>query len=144
MKENKTVVAEIDNIIRKNRWFDVHFFNYNLKTLIIAGSTDLSYYHKLEVIFEDVFFVSCFFQGWHSNTEAPVFIIPEGEIAVQLNLHFEIEAGYQLFIFKTEDYNQDVVIVAQKISYNTDTVFYYNRPDLKENERIADFIKANS
>lgn len=28
------------------------------------------------------------------------------------------------------------------VSYNTDTVYYYNKTDLKPNERIADFLKT--
>ena len=43
-------------------------------------------------------------------------------------------------MFKTEDYKRDVMIAAKNISFNTDTVYCYHREDLKENERIADFI----
>jgi hypothetical protein len=44
-------------------------------------------------------------------------------------------------MFRTEDCENDVIIAAEKISYNTDTVFYYLRENLGDNERIADFVK---
>lgn len=137
--EIRNTVLEIDKQIRKHMWFDFHVFRYDVNQLIIAGSIDLLYYHSLEVVFEDIFFVSAFFQGWHSDTENPVFELVTEER--EMNRKYEIEEGYELFIFKTEDYNNDVVIAAKKVSFNTDIVFYYDRPDLKDNERIADFVK---
>ncbi|PIQ15937.1 MAG: hypothetical protein COW67_05535 [Flavobacteriales bacterium CG18_big_fil_WC_8_21_14_2_50_32_9] len=57
-----------------------------------------------------------------------------------MNEKYEIEQGYQLFIFKIEDYSNDVVIAAKHVTFNTNTVYYYERPNLKEKERIADFV----
>lgn len=137
--ETKTLIADIDNLIRQHKWFDFYVLNYDGFKLSIAGSIDLAYYHTLEIIFEDIFFVSGFFNGWHSDTNSVVFLSPDNE--KELNKRFEIEQGYQLFIFKTEDYQNDIVIAAKKVSYNTDTVFYYDKSDLKSNEKIADFSK---
>lgn len=139
--ETKKLVEQIDSLIRQQPWFDFHVFHYDGSKLIIAGSTDLDYYHKLEVVFEDVFFVSGHFNLWHSNTKAPVFVLPENE--AQLIRMFKIEQGYQLFVFKTEEYSNDFVVAAKTVSFNTDTVYYYNRTDLKENERIALFVKSD-
>jgi len=136
--EIRDFAKEIDSIIRQQKWFDFHVLNYNRAKLTIAGGIDLTYYHTLEVIFEDVFFVSGFFNGWHSDTSSTVFTLPENEI--ELNKQYEIEKGYQLFVFETEDYRNKVIIAAKKLSFNTDTVFYYDRQGLKENERIADFV----
>ena len=66
-------------------------------------------------------------------------MFPENE--KELNERFEIEQGSQLFIFKTEDYQNDFIIAAENLSFKTDTVFYYDKPDLKINEKLADFIK---
>lgn len=137
--ELKDIVKEIDSLIRKEMWYDFHVFSYDGEKLIIAGSIDLIYYHTLEVIFEDVFFVSGYFNTWHTDTSKAVFMLPENKI--EMNIQYEIEVGYNLFIFKTEDYKNDIVIAAQKVYYNTDTVFYYDRQDLKPNERIAHFVK---
>jgi hypothetical protein len=49
---------------------------------------------------------------------------------------YEIEKGYHAFIFKTENYSNDVIVIARYISFNTDTGYYYDRADLKENERL--------
>lgn len=136
------IVKEIDNEIRKNKWFDFHILKYDGLTLTVAGSDDLTYYHTLEINFENIFFVSGFFEGWHSDTTKTVFQQPEN--VKKSNQKYEIEEGYQLFIFKTSDYKNDIVIAAKEIRYNTDTVFYYDRPDLKDNERIADFVKRKT
>ncbi|MBO3271847.1 hypothetical protein [Hymenobacter defluvii] len=140
--EIHSIVAEIDKEIRQHPWFDFHVFSYNGSELVIAGSEDLSCYHTLEIVFEDVFFMSGFYQGWHSDTKAPVFILPQNES--DLNQQFEIEQGYIAFIFKAEDYKNDIVVAAKHISYNTDTIFYYEREGLKEKERLASFVKKKS
>lgn len=137
--EIRDLVKEIDGIVRQQKWFDFHVLSYDGFKLTIGGSIDLNYYHSLEIIFNDVFFVSGFFKGWHSDTHSDVFLLPDNEI--ELNRQFEIEQGYQLFVFKTEDHKSDFTVAAKSLSFNTDTVFYYDRQDLKENERIADFVK---
>lgn len=136
------IVREIDRIIRQQLWFDFHVLKYDGRNLTIAGSVDLCYYHQLEIIFEDVFFFQGYFNEWRSDTTQPVFILPDNE--VELNMQYEIEEGYSLFIFKTEDFKNDVIVAAEKITYNTDTVFYYYRENLKDNERMADFVKRRS
>jgi hypothetical protein len=105
--------------------------------LIIAGSKDLSYCHNLEIIFTDVFFASTFFNGWQSDTSKPVIELPDIETNLNLNVKFEIEEGYQMFIIRTEDYENDIYIAAKEIDFNTDTVYYYQRENLKENERLS-------
>jgi hypothetical protein len=135
----RDTVKEINGLIRKELWFDFHVFKYDGRSLTIAGGPDLCYYHQLEIIFENVFFFHGFFAEWKSDTSQPVFVLPDNE--VQLSLQFEIEEGYMLFMFRTEDCENDVIIAAEKISYNTDTVFYYLRENLGDNERIADFVK---
>ena len=117
----KETVKEIDAIIRNGLWFDFHVYKYDGRNLTVAGSIDLCYYHKLEIIFENVFFFHGFFFEWHSDTSQPVFVLPDNE--AELNFQFEIEQGYTLFMFKAEDYKNDVIIAAEKISFNTDTVF---------------------
>lgn len=139
---NKTesTVKEIDNYIRKNKWFDFHLWRFDGRKLIIAGSTDLTYYHKLEIIFIDVFFASTFFECWQSDTENNVIELPEPSLNIELNSKYEIEQGYQVFIIRTENYKNDIYIAAKEIEFNTDTVYYYQRKNLKENERLADYL----
>ena len=108
----KPTVEKIDKYIRESLWFDFQIIEYDGYKLTIAGSIDLIYYHTLEVVFQDVFFVSGFFEGWRSDTSKPVFILPENES--EMNQKFEIEQGYQLFIFITEDYKM-MLLKLQKI-----------------------------
>ena len=131
----KNIVEEIDSIIRANLWFDFHVLSFEHNRLIVAGGKDLSYYHSIEVIFEEVFFVSAVFQRWHSDTKQTVFT--ERTDSAEISLQFELEQGFRVFAFKAEDYNQEMVIAAKSVRYNTDTVYYYPRADLKENERLA-------
>lgn len=139
---NISTSKKIDEIVRKEKWFDFHVLSYDGNQLIIGGGIDLTYYHQLELIFEGVFFASAYFKGWHSNTDQIVFQIPTNE--VQLNFKYQIEENYQLFEFKIEDGENDILIAANSVSFNTDTVFYYDRPDLQANERIAPFVKKNA
>ena len=139
MRNIKSIVEEIDNKIRGYEWLDFHVLSFDGSRLIVAGSTDLIYFHEIEIIFENVFFISGFLKGWHSDTKKEVFVLPENE--KELNEKWEIEQGYQLFLFKIEDYNNDVLIAAENVLYNSDVVYYYERPGLKENERIAEFVK---
>lgn len=142
MKEQDfDIVKEIDRRIREHDWFDFHVTSYNGRVLEIVGSMDLSYYHQLEIIFEDVFFASIFFERWHSDTKKPVIELQDSDLNKELNMRFEIEQGYQLFVIRTEDYENDIYIAAKKISFNSDTVYYYDKADLKENERLAEFVK---
>ena len=60
IEKYKSVVKQIDDHIRQNTWFDFHLWRYDGRNLVISGSTDLTYYHKLEIIFTDVFFASTF------------------------------------------------------------------------------------
>ena len=139
-KELLHKVCEIDAKIRAYTWFDMEVLKYDGYKLTIAGSTDFSYYHRLEIIFEDVFFIKSYMNGWQSDTSQAVFMIPKNEF--ELNVKYEIEQGYQLFVFKNEDSHNDIIIAAKDVSYPDDIVYYYLRENLKPNERIADFVKA--
>lgn len=137
----KSIVTEIDGLIRKHEWFDLQVYSYNHNRLLIAGGIDLTYYHSIEIIFEDVYFFTGYLSGWHADTRKPVFELPSESIS--LNLKFNNIQGYTLFRFNSED-TPDIYIAAAAVYYNTDTVYYYNKTDLKENERIADFIKSGA
>jgi hypothetical protein len=135
-------VLQVDKQICRHDWFDFHVLKFDNSKLVIGGGVDLTYFHTLEIIFDDVFFVSAFFKGWRSDTRTIVFSIPDN--VRDLNLKFKIENGYQLFKFTAEDYAESILIAARDFSFNTDTVFYYDRQNLKDNERLADFVKTKN
>lgn len=137
MDEVRKTVEELDNLIRQQLWFDFQVFSYIGSDLIISGSTDFAYYHQLELCFHNVFFASAYFRNWRSDTTKPVFVIPEQLESYQSNIQLEIEQGCRLFLFKTEDFKNDVIIAAESLSYNTDTVLYYYREDLLPGQRLA-------
>lgn len=119
------VVNSIDQIIRSNEWFDFHILSFDGRTLKIGGGIDLTYAHSLEILFIDVFFIHGFFETWHSETKEKVLIMPDKDLNLELNLKFEIEQGYQIFIFRTEDYENDVYIAAKEIQFNKNIIKYY-------------------
>lgn len=125
------IVAEIDAFIRTNRlWFDFHVFKFEHNKLIIAGSTDLSYYHEMEIIFENVLSYSGPFSTWMSKVDEVVF-----EKLDTQDHHSPV------FRFKTDTPQEEVIIAAEKVSYNTNSVLYYYREDVPENAQLAYFVK---
>jgi hypothetical protein len=132
VQPHDNIIEEIDSIIRANAWFDFHVFTYQKKSLIIAGGVDLTYYHSLEIIFDDVYFVSAVIQGWRSNTRDAVFVELTGDPGV--NSENEIEEGNRVFAFKADDYRQKMLIAARTVRYNTNTVYYYPRTDPSKND----------
>jgi hypothetical protein len=140
MKNNiRDIAFEIDKLIRQHGWFDFYVLSNDDKGLIIAGSEDLTYYHTLEISFKDVQYFHSIYPDWHSDTKQTVFMVADNQ--AELKNKYTIAEDYRFFVMKIEGDSNDVIIAAKSINYNTDTVFYYDRPELKENERIADFVK---
>jgi len=134
-------VSEIDHEVRLHDWFDFHVLKYDGYRLLIGGGVDLTYSHELEIIFEDVFFATIFFDEWHSDTRKTVIELPSEKQNKELNLKFEIQQGFQIFIIHPEDFKNKIYIAAKNLNYKKETVYYYDRQELKDNERIADFVK---
>ena len=132
-------VNEIDAIIRSNPFFDLYVYSYDTDKLIIAGSQDLTYYHTLEIIFEDVLFVSGKFTKLSTDKKSPIISMPEN--SKFLNIKYEIEQGYNLFRISVEDLKNNFFVAAKSISFNNDTVYYYNKKNLNRSERLAYFVK---
>lgn len=134
-EEIQIKVKEIDTIIRKGLWFDMTVLSYDGWKLFVAGSTDLSYYHTLEIIFEDVSFIRGHINFWKSDTTQVVFSMPENE--KELNLRYNIEEGHQLFVFKNEDFsNNDIVIAAANLEYydySNNPILYYEKEEKEKN-----------
>lgn len=136
--KNFDLTQEIDSCIRQFSWLDFDVYRYDGYRLTVVGSTDFSYYHQLEIIFEDVFFVFGNFSTWGSDTEKRVFGFPDNE--AELITRFNIEQDYQLFEFRQDGLDNDFIIASNTLTYNTDKVYYYPKDDLQPNERLADFV----
>ena len=133
-------VAEIDQRIRRHEWFDFHILKNDGFQLVIGGGMDLCYYHELEIIFDSVSFVSMPASEWHSDTRNPVVELRTQDLSDRLEWGFELPSGFHVFIIHPEDFKDKIYVVAKTVSFKKETVYYYERTDLKENERIADFV----
>lgn len=136
--KNFGLTQEIDRYIRQFSWLDFDVCRYDGYRLTVIGSTDFSYYHQLEIVFEDIFFVFGNFSTWGSDTKKQVFGFPDNE--AELITRFNIEQDYQLFEFRQDGLDNDFLIASKTLTYNTDRVYYYPRENLQPNERLADFV----
>lgn len=117
-KKVKITVDEINDFIRKKMWLDFEVLNYDKSKLTVIGSIDISTVHDIEIVFEDVFFVSMPFE-WKTDTSETVLIFVEGEEAIAINKRFQVEKGYYIFKFIPEDFPEDFgcYLGAKSISY---------------------------
>lgn len=110
---------------------DISFYHENEipeNTLFVFVSTNYSYYHQIEVVFHQVANVDKLPEIGRPHPYKPT-------------LSFETtEQGGFLFCF-TDDEDNQWHISAQAISVYTGTVYYYQRPKLKPDEKIALFVK---
>ncbi|MDM1298333.1 hypothetical protein HXZ94_07435 [Empedobacter falsenii] len=116
----ETSVNEINAFISKHNWMDFEIKSYDGYQLIIAGSTDLMYYHLIEITFEDVFWFSGFMNGWRSDTSKVILKRSDDY------RKFEIEQGYELVEFDCEDYQNNVFVAAKTIHFNTEIKKLYD------------------
>lgn len=135
-------INAINAIVKKQSWYDFEVQDLKGNNLTVIGSLDFSNNHTLEITFTDVFHMSLN-TSWSSDTSEKVLLLAEGEEARKINLKFRIEQGNFLFRFIPEDFGEDTgfYIAAKDLSFNTDTVYYYKKDDLKAGERIADWVK---
>ena len=107
---------------------------------IVVGSFDFCYYHNIEIIFEDVsYYKGC--MDWSRHDDFEVLEI----MAEYVDEKHQSESRLK-FVFHTDGMEVgkqkgEVEIWASGIGYNTDTVLYYKRDDLKEGQRIAEWVK---
>lgn len=135
----KEKIAKINAYIRQNEWFDFSLQYLSSSEAIILGGKDLQYYHELEVIFSDVFYVSLC-MDWKSAPSRDVLHLVEGQDAYEFNVRFNVLEGNSVFEFVIEDNEEDYYVVAKGLDYSFDTVYHYKRANLKEGERLADWI----
>jgi len=113
---NKSVVADINKYASKYMRLNFSIYEYNGKELILVGSEDETSCIQIEIIFEDLFFISAFF-SWHTNPREDIIVIPEDNEIIKLNKQFEIEAEYQLFRLIPEGHDNMFYVAAKSIDY---------------------------
>jgi len=115
-----TVLSEINEFLKSKDWFDFEIDKYENGNLSIMGSTDFSYYHELEIVFEDVFFIQCP-TNWSVNTSDNVIVQSDHEEQRKINIDYEIEHGYILFKLIAED-KAPIFISSKNISYKVEKI----------------------
>ncbi len=135
----KEKVKKVNEIISEESWLDMELLEMKGGNLVIVCSTDFSYGHSLEIKFENVFHMSINAE-WKTDTSKIVLEIVNKEESILINQNYQIEQGNVLFRVIAEDLKVPFYISAKNINYNTDSVLYYKKEHLAENERIADWV----
>ena len=116
------LVLEINKFLKSKDWFDFELDRYENGNLTILGSTDFSYYHEIEIVFEDVAFIQCP-KVWSVNTIQDVIIKSYEEEQRRINIDYEIEQGNILFKIVAED-KAPIFISSRSISHKIEKVNY--------------------
>jgi hypothetical protein len=119
---------------------DVEFFkvaHYDGQSLRIYASRDFTVCHNFELIFEKVSFFKGDFEWSRDDEKLLVDLVEIAEDPGQLRFKFRLYSdGYYY-----SNHNHLIEIWAQNISYDSDTVFYWNKENLNAGERIAAWVK---
>ncbi|MCG8710936.1 hypothetical protein JHU04_004253 [Brenneria sp. 4F2] len=126
--KGKEIVSIIKGHNWKENWLDFSVFLYDREHLIIVGSDDLSYYHTLEITIELPSFVKGILD-WSCDINDDFIRITKNDLEGYFVVEFYSDNE---FAFK---------VIGNDISFNFDTVFYYQRECLKPGERLAYWIK---
>ncbi|CAA6811072.1 MAG: Unknown protein [uncultured Sulfurovum sp.] len=119
MNDLEKKIQHINSLISSQLWFDFEVHACSRQTVKILGGLDLlSNKHDLEIVFKEVFFVSCPME-WKSDTSLTVLSIIEGDRKLEINKHFQVEQEHILFEFLAEDYDKDFscILSAKFVDY---------------------------
>jgi hypothetical protein len=130
---------EINRIAQETNTTDYCIHSYENDDLLILGSFDFSYYHQVEVLFENVKYFDI--ATWFSY---PYFRQATSKEMKNIRSQNLIEAEDKVFCIEAETENSmdrtAFFIVAEKMTVRPGMVYYYERKNLKEGERIADWV----
>lgn len=116
------VLDSLNSFIKKKAWLDFELLSLSGGTITIVGSTDFTYFHELEVKFDDVFFMHCN-TSWKADTSYDVFVIPTLEEERKINLENSIEEGCFLIKIITE-FKNSFYISAKQINVSFERIHY--------------------
>lgn len=118
------MIDQINTSIGEAAWFDFMVSEYQGGNLHIVGSTDLSYYYELEVVFEGVFFMCCNTFWCTAPLEQKVFTLVEGKEACSINYDYQISQGNYLIKIQPEDKEKPFYIACRNIRYSDELKKY--------------------
>ncbi|MGF7142438.1 hypothetical protein HNQ56_000856 [Anaerotaenia torta] len=117
------IMSDLQSKVENMNLNDFGIINYNGGgMLLLAGSFDFSYYHEIEVIFGGVSFICC----PASNFSIDKIRIANEKEAVNLNKMYDIDNSGYIVAIDDELANTAYYIVCEEITYNIQTVKYYD------------------
>lgn len=126
----KSIINDIKKHDWKESWLDFSVFLYERGRLIIVGSDDLSYYHNLEITIETLSYINGV-MDWSCDLDDDF-----------MKISIQDDGSKKLSILEFYSDNElKFKVVGESISINFDTVFYYERDNLRTGERLAYWVK---
>lgn len=131
-------LSKLTDELKNTNIDDFYIIHYDSSSkLTLAGSFDFSYYHDIEITFDDVSFISC---------PGSVFKVDTFRLATQeeSKLLYEISHGYNehtAICLEDNMFKTKFFITANDLNYSLAKVYYYQRENLQPNERIADWAR---
>jgi hypothetical protein len=120
-------------------WLDFEVLSYTSfgdGVLTIAASRDFSYYHNMEIRFVGVRYFSGVF-SWKSSPSRMGILVPDRDAPAEHRMDSRSDESSINFI---DDDDGRITVLAESASIDLDTVYYYKRTPLAENERIAAWV----
>jgi len=133
----------INEIVETTNTVDYRIQSYDSVNLMLTGSFDFCYYHEVELLFHEVSYISLpadfSYPKFRKATLAETSDIEKLIAVDEEETVFCIEAETSCSLEKLPFF-----VVAERVSLNEGLVFYYERENLKEGERIAPWVKVSS
>ncbi|MCK7556234.1 hypothetical protein MKQ70_14910 [Chitinophaga sedimenti] len=119
----ENIITLINKTAREFVFLDMSIYSYSNNELVIGMSDDLTYYHKFEIKFKNVFAIICN-ASWSVNTQKEIIKLADSSLADEINLKHRVEIGNSVFQLMNED---EVVfyVVAAGLEFREKVVKYY-------------------
>lgn len=131
----------INKMIETTNTVDFRIQAYDSVNLMLTGSFDFSYYHEVEFNFHEVSYISL-----PADFSYPKFRKATSEEITEIGKIIAVDAEETVFCIEAETSRSleklPFFVVAESVSMNEGLVFYYERDNLKEGERIAPWVKV--
>ncbi|RXZ77432.1 hypothetical protein EBB07_31200 [Paenibacillaceae bacterium] len=130
-------LKKLNNELSRTNIGDFCIYHYSSRpSLLLVGSFDFSYYHNVEIAFNEVSFVIC---------PGGIFTVDHFRLATKDELQrlYEVSYGYNdtpTICLEDTTFNTKFFIAASEVNYSFQNVYYYKKESLAENERIADWV----
>lgn len=135
MKKVTDTILSINKRFENEFWLDFEVECIKNNVLVLRASRDFSYYHLMELKFLDVlYFQGPFSWGTSPNNGGFIRIFNENELLSVVD-NYGIDRPF-FMVEISMDNGAKIVVGATDIESDFDTVYYYQRENLGEGERI--------